>query len=46
VNVVRCEILPLVNVDDAIGKVVACFRPRRVIQSIRDETAVAYSQML
>lgn len=46
VNVVRCRILPVPKPDDVPGKIVACFRPSRVIQSIVDETAVLYSQLL
>jgi hypothetical protein len=46
VNVVRCHILPVPQVDDVPGKIVACFRPRRVIQPVVDETAVQYSQLL
>ncbi len=46
VNVVRCSILPVPQADDVPGKIVACFRPSRVIQSIVDETAVLYSQLL
>ena len=46
VNVVRCRILAVPQADDVTGKIVACFRPSRVIQSIRDETTVMYSQLL
>jgi len=46
VNVVRCRILPVPNVDDVPGKIVACFRPTRAIQSIVNETAVLYSKLL
>jgi hypothetical protein len=46
VNVVRCRILPVPKADDVPGKIVACFRPRRAIQSIADETAVLYSRLL
>lgn len=46
VNVVRCHILAVPNADDVPGKIVACFRPRRTIQSITDETAVLYSRLL
>lgn len=45
-NVVRCRILAVPNADDVPGKIVACFRPSRTIQSITDETAVLYSQLL
>lgn len=46
VNIVRCQIVPVPNADDVPGKIVACFRPRRTIQSIADETAVLYSRLL
>ncbi len=46
VNVVRCRILAVPQADDVPGKIVACFRPSRVIQPIIDETAVLYSQLL
>jgi len=46
VNVVRCRIVPVPQADDVTGKVVACFRPSRVVQSIADETTVLYSQLL
>ena len=46
VNIVRCRILPVPLADDVPGKVVACFRPSKVIQPIRSETAVLYSQLL
>jgi hypothetical protein len=46
VNVVRCRILAVPHVDDVTGKIVACFRPSRTIQSISDETTVLYSQLL
>jgi len=46
VNIVRSRIVPIPQADDATGKVVACFRPTRVIQSIADETTVFYSQLL
>jgi len=45
-NVVRCRILPVPQVDDVTGKIIACFRPSRTIQSIVDETTVLYSQLL
>jgi hypothetical protein len=46
VNVVRCRIFQVPNADDVPGKIVACFRPSRTIQSITDETAVLYSRLL
>jgi len=46
VNVVRCQILQVPAVDDVPGKIVACFRPTRTIQSIKDETSRQYSQFL
>jgi len=45
-NVVRCRILQVPQADDVTGKIVACFRPSRTIQSISDETTVLYSQLL
>ena len=45
VNVVRCQIHRL-QVDEVPGKVVACFRPPRTIQAIRDNTIAAYSRLL
>ena len=45
-NVVRCEIRPIPHADDVPGKIVACFRPTRAIQSIVDPTVVLYSQLL
>ena len=46
VNFVRCRILAVPEPDDVPGKVVACFRAQRTIQSIVDPTSVAYSQLL
>jgi len=46
VNVVRCELKKVLSVDDVPGKVVACFRPSKTIQSIRDKTASNYSKYL
>ena len=46
VNTVRCELLKINNVDDVPGKIVACFRPTRTIQRIKDETSILYSQQL
>lgn len=46
VNVVRCELIKVPSIDDVPGKVVACFRPSKTIQSIRDETASNYSKYL
>ncbi len=45
VNVVSCQIHRL-QVDEVPGKVVACFRPPRTIQAIRDNTIAAYSRLL
>ena len=45
INVVPCQIHRL-QVDEVPGKVVACFRPPRTIQAIRDKTIVAYSRLL
>jgi hypothetical protein len=46
VNVVRCRILAIPDVDDVTGKIVACFRPSRVIQPIAHDLTVLYSQLL
>lgn len=46
VNFVKCRILAVPEPDDIPGKVVACFRAQRTIQSIIDPTSVAYSQLL
>jgi hypothetical protein len=46
VNVVRCEILKVPQIDAVPGKVVACFRPTRTIQEIADEQMHQYSQYL
>lgn len=45
VNIVRCE-LKEIKIDDVPGKVIACFRPARTIQAIRDKTASDYSMYL
>ncbi|MCC6105743.1 hypothetical protein [Acetobacter sp.] len=36
----------LVTIDEVPGKVVACFRPRRTIQAIRDSTVITYTKFL
>jgi len=46
VNVIRCQILGVEQVDDVPGEIINCFRPRRAIQGIRKPTAVSYSQLL
>ena len=47
VNIVRCDdIHPVPSVDYVPGKVVACFRPSRTVQAIRDETTSDYSKYL
>lgn len=46
VNVVRCEILKVPEIDAVPGKVVACFRPTRTIQEIADESMQQYSRYL
>jgi hypothetical protein len=46
VNVVRCRLLEVPRADDVSGKIVACFRATRTIESITDSTAVFYSQVL
>ena len=45
VNFFRSEIHRL-DVDEVPGKVVACFRPPKTIQAIRDHTVSAYSKLL
>lgn len=45
-NVVRCNILKVPSIDDVPGKVIACFRPTRAIQSIKDKTTTNYSKYL
>lgn len=45
-NIVRCDILKAPSIDDVPGKVIACFRPARAIQSIKDKTAISYSKYL
>jgi hypothetical protein len=46
VNIVRCNIQRIEAIDDIPGKVVACFRPSRTIQSIADNAAVRYTKFL
>ena len=46
VNIVRCNIKQIPSIDDVPGKVIACFRPARTIQAIRDKTASDYTQYL
>ena len=46
VNIVRCEIKKIPFIDDVPGKVIACFRPPRAIQAIKNKTSVEYSQYL
>ncbi len=45
VNIVRCE-LKKIEIDEVPGKVIACFRPPRTIQAIRNKTALQYSMYL
>jgi hypothetical protein len=45
-NIVSCDLRKVENIDDVPGKVIACFRPTRTIQRIKDETSVSYSQFL
>jgi hypothetical protein len=45
-NVVRCDLLKVTSVNDVPGKIVACFRPSRTVQAIRNNTAVEYSKYL
>ena len=46
VNVVRCELKKVSSIDDVPGKIIACFRPPKTIQSINDATANNYSKFL
>ena len=46
VNFVRCQAIHRLEVDEVPGKVVACFRPSRTIQAMRDRTVAAYSRLL
>lgn len=46
VNVVRCKIKPVEKVDDAPGKIVACFIPGKTLQPIKNPAMVSYSQLL
>jgi hypothetical protein len=46
VNVVCCDLQKIHCIDDVPGKVIACFRPTRAIQSIKDNTAASYSEYL
>ncbi len=45
-NVVRCRIIKISSVCDVPGKVIACFRPSRTIQGIKDPIAEKYSYYL
>ena len=45
VNFCRCELFCL-DVDAVPGKVIACFRPGKTFQPIRDQTVALYSQLL
>lgn len=45
-NVVRCKIIKVGSVCDVPGKVIACFRPSRTIQGIKDPIAEKYSYYL
>jgi hypothetical protein len=45
-NIVHCRIYPVPQVDDVPGKIVACFRPQKTFQPIKDDNAVFYSQVL
>ena len=42
-NVVKCDIHKVSAVDDVPGKVIACFRPQRAIQSIQEPMTKNYS---
>ena len=46
VNLCRCEELFLLDVDAVPGKVIACFRPGKTFQPIRDQTVELYSRLL
>jgi hypothetical protein len=46
VNIVRCNILKVQDISQVPGKVIACFRPSRTIQSIQDKTTIEYSKQL
>jgi hypothetical protein len=46
VNICKCELRRVLNLDEVPGKIVACFRPRRTTQRIADNSAVIYSQLL
>lgn len=46
VNVVRCDLKRVLSIDDVPGKIIACFRPAKTIQPIKDETAHNYSKYL
>lgn len=46
VNVVRCKVEPVEKVDDAPGKIVACFIPRKAFQPIKNPAMVSYTQLL
>jgi hypothetical protein len=46
VNICKCELREVLNLDEVPGKIVACFRPRRTIQRIADKSAVIYSHLL
>lgn len=45
-NVVRCKIIRVESVCDVPGKIIACFRPSRTIQGIKDPIAEKYSYYL
>lgn len=46
VNFVKCRLIKIPYLDYVPGKVIACFRPSRMIQAIRDETAEIYTKQL
>lgn len=45
-NICDCAIKPIANVDEAPGKIVACFIPRRTMQRIANDSCVRFSQYL
>lgn len=45
-NIVRCNILKVPTIDYVPGKIIACFRPQKAIQPIKDPISVDYSKNL
>jgi len=46
VNIRDCDFAKIENFDDVPGKVIACFRPKRTIQKIKDKNMSYYSMLL